>query len=164
MKPSRPNDHTISGIFVLILLSMFAVFSMIVVMLGVKAYRSTRQRYEASSEYRLLSSYLRSMVRAEDGFAGISVQEEDGRQILVLKETYGSDSYLTRIYVSDGYLREWFSHEENEFHPEEGDKICPAEGLEADISEGLLRVNVISRQGDPVEVSTVLYAEGIGGE
>ncbi|MBR2259200.1 MAG: DUF4860 domain-containing protein [Blautia sp.] len=164
MKPSTSNDHTISNIFVFILLSMFAVFSMIVVMLGVRAYKSTRTRYETSSEYRLLSSYLRSMIRAEDGFAGVSVEEKDGQQILVLREDYGTTVCLTRIYTWDGYLREWFSREENEFRPEEGEKICRAEELRAEISDGLLTASIKDGYGKTVDVSACLYAEGIGGE
>ena len=164
MKPSSQNDHTITGVFVFLLLSIFAVFSMIVVALGVRAYRSTRERAEASSEYRILSSYIRSMARSEDGIADVSVQDEDGVQAIVFEETIGETAYLTRIYVWDGYLREWFSHADNPFQPETGDRICPAGKLEAECTDGLLTARILDGRDRWVEVSTALYADGVGGK
>lgn len=162
MKTAGRNEHTISSVFVFLLITVFVIFSMLMIMLGIRAYHSTEVRSGANSSYRLLSSYVRSKIRAEDGFAEVRTENIDGIDMLTLGEDYDGEKYVTRIYCSDGKLREWFSREENPFEPAAGDEICAAQGFEASVQENLLTARMQDENGEWIETSIVLYAGGAG--
>ena len=164
MKTAGQGEHAISSVFVFMLLGVFMVFGMLMIVLGVRAYQSTESRTAGNNQYRLLSSYVRSMVRSEDGLADIHVEELDGIRMLSMEESYDGDKYVTRIYVSDGKLREWFSSAENPFDPAAGDEICDAGDFEAEIQNGLLTARVQDTDGGWIDVRVALYAGGAGRE
>jgi hypothetical protein len=153
------TTHSISGVFIFLLLGLFALFATLAVVLSAKAYRNSEERSEAHNEYRLLSSYVRSMVRAEDGPASFRVEKTEGVTTLTMEENYDGDRYLTRLYCSGGKLREWFSDAENPFVPEDGEPVCDAEDFYALIKDRLLSVGLKSRSGGWVNLSIALYSE-----
>ena len=57
------HSHPIAGVFVFLLLGLFAVFSTLMVLTGAKAYRGTVDRSDAHNRARIASSYIRSMSR-----------------------------------------------------------------------------------------------------
>ena len=162
MKTAGQNEHTISGVFVFMLISVFVIFSMLMITLGIRAYHSTEVHSRENSSYRLLSSYVRSKIRQEDGFAEVKSETIDGIDMLTLGEDYDGERYVTRIYCSDGMLREWFSREENPFDPAAGDEICEAQGFEARVQDRLLTARMQDENGDWIETHIVLYAGGAG--
>ena len=154
---SRQN-HTIAGAFVFLLLGIFAVSATIMVLLGVRFYRSQTERAEETAEYRILSSYVRSMVRAQDSAGTVGTDEIDGVPMLTLTENYDGWEYVTRIYVWDGSLREWFSDAEYAFDPASGEIICAAQSLDAQMENGLVTVTIEDTKGNPVEVRIAAHA------
>ena len=50
------SSHAVSGLFVFLLLGVFAVFSTVMVLLGVKAYRGAVERTEAHNASRISSA------------------------------------------------------------------------------------------------------------
>ncbi|MBQ3373658.1 MAG: DUF4860 domain-containing protein [Oscillospiraceae bacterium] len=167
----KSSSHAISGLFVFLLLGIFAVFSTVMVLLGVKAYRSAVERTEAHNSTRISTSYIRSMLRAEDeteifaletceGFVGEADGETAVRvETLTLHHDYDGEEYVTRIYVYGGFLREWFTHAEEPFRPDQGEIVCPAEELTAEYSGSLLKVQVAAG-GEREEVILALRAAG----
>ncbi len=168
MKEKVRQEHSIENVFIFVLLGVFAVFSMVMVLLGVRAYRSMGERADENNITRLLSSYVRSMVRSEDGLADIRVESgsengiADGSDVLVFEEDFDGDVYLTRIYVYDGFLREWFSEEAYAFNPAQGDEICEAGAFRAAINGSLLSVELESAAGQAIRSDINLYARGEG--
>ena len=156
MKNQKPMPHAMSGVFVFVLLGLFAVFSVVTVLLSAGAYRSIADRAGSDGTVRLSSAYLRSMLRARDEAGTVRVAEEDGVCTVVLSTYYDSDEYLTRIYVHDGMLRELFTEAEAPFEPENGETVCPAEEMEAELVDGLLRVRVLT-EGEWHEVDFALH-------
>ena len=122
MNRQKPSSHAVSGLFVFLLLGIFAVFSTVMVLLGVKAYRSAVERTEAHNNARISSAYIRSMLRADDEKGVFSIEhcegivaEEAGEksvtvEALSLLNNYDGEEYITRIYTYGGFLREWFTH------------------------------------------------------
>ena len=86
MKNRGNNNHSIAGAFIFLLLGIFAVFGTVMVLMGVKAYRSTDEQTNTHNEYRVLSSYVRSMSRTEDGYGEFRVEEVGGVQTLTIEE------------------------------------------------------------------------------
>ena len=145
MSKSGPS-HAISGVFVFLLLGIFAVFSTVMVVLGAKAYKSTADRAADHNASRISNAYIRSMVRSDDSSNSLRVDEIDGITSVTLVYDYDGEEYLTRIYVYDGILREWFTYAEAEFEPEAGEAVCAADEMKASLSGHLLSVQM--RHGD----------------
>lgn len=145
MSRSGPS-HAISGVFVFLLLGIFAVFSTVMVVLGAKAYKATADRAAEHNAGRIACAYVRSMVRADDDSDSLRVDGIDGLSTVTMHYNYDGEEYLTRIYVYDGMLREWFSYAEADFEPEDGEAVCAADEMQASLSGHLLSVRM--RHGD----------------
>ncbi len=167
----KAPSHLISGVFVFLLLGLFAVFSTVMVLLGVKAYRGAVARNGVHNTARISSSYLRSMIRADDEAGALRIERvpglvsgEDGedRQVEVdcvaLYNSYDDEAYVTRIYVWDGSLREWFTEASEPFYADAGDVVCPADSLEAELSGSLLTLRVATGE-ETAEVDIALHAD-----
>ena len=165
MKKNSAPSHVISGVFVFLLLGLFAVFSTVMVLLGTKAYRAAVERTGVHNTARINTAYIRTMLRADDEEGVFSVEEvegtvyEDGAvrtvpvETLTLYNDYG-EKYVTRIYVYGGSLREWFTRASEPFRADGGEVVCPADELIAEQTGNLLTVRV--RAGE--EWSTVYLA------
>ena len=162
MKNRGNNNHSIASAFIFLLLGIFAVFGTVMVLMGVKAYRSTDEHTNVHNEYRILSSYVRSMSRTEDGYGEFRVEEVGGVQTLTIEENVGLDSYMTRIYVSDGMLREWSVNEEYEFVPEHGTPIFAAKDFKAELDGQLLTASVLTNDDEWISVDVGLYSHAAG--
>lgn len=145
MSKNGPS-HAISGVFVFLLLGVFAVFSTVMVVLGAKAYKATADRAAEHNAGRIASAYVRSMVRADDDRDSLRVEKIGGLDSVTMHYDYDGEEYLTRIYVYGGMLREWFSYAEVDFEPENGEAVCAADEMRASLSGHLLSVGM--RHGD----------------
>ncbi len=143
MRKSAPS-HTISGVFVFLLLGIFAVFSTVMVLLGARAYRNTAQRADDHNAARLSTAYVRSMVRSDDEETALAPEEVNGLHTITMRNVYDEETYITRIYVYDGMLREWFASADLDFEPENGEAVCPADEMTAELDGPLLTVRVRS--------------------
>ena len=149
--------HAVSGAFVFLLLGVFAVSCLAMVLFGVRAYRESVARGQERSEERILSAYVRSMVRSLDAEGAAGTEEFPGvsGNILTLREEY-DEAYLTRIYVYQGQMYEWFSEETAEFEPDKGEKVCPAQELSAALSGNILTLEMRTEKGKTIRVQQVL--------
>ena len=145
MSKNGPS-HAISGVFVFLLLGIFAVFSTVMVVLGAKAYKATADRAAEHNAGRIATAYVRSMVRADDDRDSLRVDDIDGLSAVTMHYNYDGEEYLTRIYVYGGMLREWFTYADAEFEPEYGEAVCAVDELKASLSGHLLSVQM--RHGD----------------
>ena len=81
--------------------------------------------------------------RLESGKSGPQcIEEIGGIQTITMLNDYGGESSVTRIYVYDGMLREWFTEADVPFEPEYGETVCKADGLEAEMDGNLLTVKI----------------------
>ena len=85
-------QHSMQGVFVFVLLGLFAVMSTLMVLLGAQMYRNTVDHAEANNEGRLLGAYVRSMIRM-----GVAAGRED--------QVMGKIADLYEEQVEDGISR-----------------------------------------------------------
>ena len=157
------NNHAISGVFVFLLLGIFAIFSTIMVVMGAKAYRGMVDRSVTHNSIRVASSYIRTMLRSNDETGVLRVEDVNGIQTITMENDYG-DIYVTRIYLYDGKLREWFALAEIPFEPANGETVCSLDTMQAELKDGLLHV-VVSEHGTEMEIDYApRTAEPAGGE
>ena len=143
------RHHSMPGVFVFVLLGLFAVLSTLMVLLGAQLYRATVEHADVSSAQRILTSYVRTMTRGQDHENAVSVEEIDGVKTLAFREDIDGDAYVTRIYPYEGQLREL---------------ICPAEEFDPEIRDDLLTVRMMNGEGEPCMVRVNLRckaAEGV---
>ncbi|MBQ8963705.1 MAG: DUF4860 domain-containing protein [Clostridia bacterium] len=152
----RSVQHSMQGVFVFVLLGLFAVMSTLMVLLGAQMYRGTVERATLNNEDRVLGAYVRSMVRAQDAAQAVGVEAHGGVKALALRETLGEDGYVTWLYCYDGQLYEQFTGDDGDFSPLSGTAICPALGFEPRLEGGLLTVDMINAKGEPETVRVAL--------
>ena len=145
------SSHAISGVFVFMLLGIFAIFSTVMVVMSAKAYRGMVDSSATHNSMRVASSYIRTMLRSNDESGVLRVEDVDGVQTITMENDWG-DVYVTRIYLYDGKLREWFAMAEIPFVPENGESVCDLDTMTAEMENGLLHV-VVSKNGEVMEIS-----------
>ena len=144
------SSHAISGVFVFLLLGLFAVFSTVMVLMGAKAYRGTVDRSSYHNSMRVASSYIRTMLRSDDEEGVLRIEDIDGIQTITMENDYG-DIYITRIYVYEGKLRERFSLAELPFMPQTGESVCDLDSMHAEMKDGFLKV-LFTADGEEIEI------------
>ena len=92
----KTKSHSISGAFVFTLLGAFAVFSMLLVVLGAQAYRTTVDGASAHTRKRIAAAFVRNAVRAQDERGAIAVEDRDGLPVLATAIRGSSASCLPR--------------------------------------------------------------------
>ena len=157
MKRLTGESHGIAGVFVFLLLGVFAVFSTVTVVLGAQAYRGASERLSEHNLRRIAPAYVRSMLRADGGPGKPEIEEIAGVTALRLTDDYDGETYITRIYCWDGMLREWFMDGESEFLPEDGEAVCPLDAMTAQRDGSLLTV-MLARGDEAVPVRIALRA------
>ena len=152
----RTAQHSMQGVFVFVLLGLFAVMSTLMVLLGAQMYRNTVDRSTANNEDRVLGAYVRSMIRAEDTRDAMAVGEYDGVKTLAMREDLDGEPYVTWLYCYDDQMYEYFTSDDGTFNPESGTAICPAQRFEPSLENGLLTVDMINGKGEPETVRVAL--------
>ena len=152
----RTVQHGMQGVFVFVLLGLFAVMSTLMVLLGAQMYRNTVDHSAENNKGRVLGAYVRSMIRAEDGDQSVAVEELGGVTTLALHEDIDGEDYVTWLYCYDGDLYEQFTEAERDFNPASGTAICPAAAFRPSISGNLLTVDMVDGEGEVRVVQVAL--------
>ena len=150
------HSHTIAGVFVFLLLGVFAVFSTMLVLIGAQAYRTITERSEEHSLDRTMYAYVLNSLRGDDAAGTIEMRNEAGIDMLVVAYDYGWEVLEKRIYCYDGYLRELLTPAQNEFEPANGEKVCEAEDFRAQVSGNLVTIELTGADGELRTISAVL--------
>lgn len=148
--------HSISQVFVFLLLSVFAVFSTLMVLLGAQMYRGTVDQTERNGERRVLINYVKNVVRGNDCANMVRIDHRSGIDMLVFAYDFDGDLYETMVYCYEGELRELFIDAEQEFEPEYGESICKAQAFVPEMNDGLLTVHLTDAQGQNSELRIAL--------
>ena len=149
-------QHGMQGVFVFVLLGLFAVMSTLMVLLGAQMYRNTVDTTTANNEDRVLGAYVRSMIRAEDAANAMEVGEYGGVKALAMREDLDGEVYVTWLYCYEGQLYEWFTSDDGDFRPESGTAICPAQRFEPSLEGSLLTVDMTNAKGERETVRVAL--------
>lgn len=166
MNESRVSggDHgSLQGVFVFALLAAFALLSLVVVVIGARAYKGINASAEAAYTSRTGMSYLLGKVRGADEAGMISLLEQDGTQVLSLGGLYDGEWYNTYIYCDGESVLEYFANAKQAFSPEFGEAILPARSLSFSKDGALLSIELVDANGASHEASLFLSAGGEAG-
>ena len=159
----RRGGHSISGLFLFLLIGFFAIMSITLVLSGMQIYRQVTLQADENVEKQLALSYLNNKVRAYDGSGAVFVDTRDGISMLCLRERLDDEDFETLIYAYEGELCEQFTYMDEDFDPELGDRIVEVQSVRFEqIGPNLLRVDVILTDGSEHTTHMVLHSRQAG--
>ena len=111
------SPKMIQNVFVLLLLSLFAILSTFLVTVGAQLYRNTVESSEKNNAVRIVTTVLRSTIWAEDGGEGeIKVEKfrngDREMKVLSIIRQYGKTKenvWVKRVFVYNGELKEGYN-------------------------------------------------------
>lgn len=151
----REQSHRVNGVLMLLVYGGFALFSLLLVVVGARVYRNIVSTGQENTRVRAAFSYVAGKVHMSTG--SLSLKEEGDLKILVLGTQ--TEGYETRIFYYDGAVRELYQESEQEFLPEMGEKIVEVQEFHMEFTdEGNLLLRAVDSKGR--EQSLHLYIEG----
>lgn len=157
---SREPRGNIRGVFVFALLAAFALLSLVVVVIGAKTYRSIYRTADEAHSYRTGMSYIIGKVRGADEAGMLSLQSENGMDVLVLGSLYDGERYNTYIYCDSGAIKEYFAADTQAFDASYGEEILKAEQLRFTLEQKLLTISLTNAAGNTYVSKVALSAAG----
>ena len=130
MNSAAPRDgRHMSSVFVFLLIGTYVVFSLLLVLICVRAYQSVVDATDINSQVRTSITYVANKVRAADGM--VAFKQEGDYQVLNLRQGLDQEDegYETRIYFMEdpetgkGGLYEQVAMAEDPFDPELGELV-----------------------------------------
>ena len=132
------SNNRVDTVFVLMIFCVFAVSVFLVIILGGSTYRNMNDISQHGQSERIVLSYIRTKMRNIDD---VSVGSFDGNSKLELIEVFGTRTFVTAIYLYDGWVRELFRDVDNAFDPTHGVPIIQVEWLDFEqMDNGLIFV------------------------
>lgn len=145
--------HKLDSLFILLIFSVFAVVSLLLVAIGAGMYRRVVERMGINEEVRSSLSYVVNKVRANDEAGALSLKTYGGVPVLCMKQS-GEDSGLTNyVYFYNGEIRELLSFDDEGFQPENGDAIVAADNFTMEAQGGLYTFTVTDSSGKTTSIS-----------
>ena len=154
MKLRRENEqHTIDTVFTLSLLCVFAATALLSVILGARIYRQVVTDTQNHYTNRTALNYISEKIRQQDGQGSISVEIQENVPVLTMRDTSSESSYVTRLYLYDGYLKELYSREEDVLSLSSGQNIVELSSLfMEEVTPGLFHFQVTDETGNTEEL------------
>jgi len=110
------KKHQTNMLFALLVYSMFAILSLMLVLLGAQVYKRVINESDTRNSIRMTLSYVSNKIRAGDEMDKISIKEKNGTPILVISEEFDDVDLFTDevvrtkidtlIFFYEGELRE----------------------------------------------------------
>lgn len=135
--------HNLDGLAALLLFAVFAASVMAVLLTGAKAYRGVTRRDQEAYNARTAVQYVAQRVRQADSLYGITLEDFEGVECLVLGQ---GEPYITRLYCYEGWLMELYCLAGESFSPEDGERIIEAQELKLSLDQGMLGAQVLTAQ------------------
>jgi len=89
--------------FVFLLIGMYALFSLLLVLIGAGVYQRITDAADLNAQMRTSLTYVAGKVRAGDEAGNVAVEQVDGAPVLVLAHRHEDEMLLTRIFfLPDG--------------------------------------------------------------
>lgn len=155
----KRKAHSIDVIFMLVLFSIFAIMSVLLILIGSNVYGKILSSQEVSGNNRNMLAYITNKVRACQMEDGVFIEEKDGTQVLVILSADGEVVYETLIYEDNGKLKEATIEAGDEYTLDFGDVLAEVSDfrIKFDIATGVLNI-MVETDGEKRDVD--VYAGG----
>lgn len=154
MRENGRQQHTLSRLAALALLTVFALSTLLVLLTGASAYRRLLERGRESFAQRSLTQYIATRIRQGD--AAPVLEDFYGLQALRWEDGEGG---VTRLYCYDGSLWELYASGEIDLKPDAGERVLPLAKMTVTLEDGLFRGKLTEETGRVSEILLTLPAE-----
>ena len=140
MRPLKQDRHHISGLFVFLLLGIFALSGAVLVLIGSQVYKGSADRTAAHNQDRIAAAYIRSKLREADDRGMLSAESLDGADHLEIDND--EEGTVTILYVKDGMLHEWYTLKQltqtADIGQWGGEPVCELDAMEFSVDGNLV--------------------------
>lgn len=143
-----------NGLMILLLFGVFSVSVLGVLLSGAGVYRQLVRRDEHAYAQRTAAQYV--TMRLRQGSGKVSVEPFGDGEALELWEQIGGEAYVTRVYCSDGGVRELFCRADAQAAPQDGQVVLPAEAMHFQLEGDLLTVRLTNTDGEEMDLILAL--------
>lgn len=141
-------EHRIGGLFTFSLLGLFALLSLLIVVIGADGYRRVVHRGDAAFQTRTSLGYVAGKLRSPACRDGVMLETADGVTVLSLTEQTEDGPAVTSIYHRDGALYElYYLPEDMAFDPEAGQRLTEVAGFSMAVEGRLVRLTAAAPDG-----------------
>uniref|UniRef100_UPI0040572637 DUF4860 domain-containing protein n=1 Tax=Acetatifactor sp. TaxID=1872090 RepID=UPI0040572637 len=148
-------------LFVLALFGLFTLSALMLVTIGSEVYRHTVDDMGNNYETRTAVAYITEKIRQNDyittetsdsDYDNISISNLDGKQALMLSQTFNDEVYCTYLYLHEGYLKELFMKSDSYLGDNAaaaGQNICELSSFSMEqVSDNLLSLQITTPTGE----------------
>ena len=147
--------HMLDMLFPIALFLVLSASSLFLVTLAANVYRKSVVREELNYESRTCLAYVTEKIRQSDEKGGVETGTFDGLPCLILRQTFGEQSYVTYLYGYEGELRELFIQEGTSMRAADGQRILEIHDFNITEQErGIFRISCSDGNG----IESVTYA------
>lgn len=125
MNRNKEKSHMVDVLFVIALFFVFALSSLMLVVIGANVYQRTVENMDDSYRFRTTSAYITEKFRQNDAYESIEVGKIADSDALIFSQTIHESKYHTYLYLYDNQLKELFVKEGNSLGPNAGQDILP---------------------------------------
>lgn len=162
------EKHHIDNVFLLLLFAVFAGCILMVLLLGASSYEKIVTRDRKAFDARTGVQYVATKIRHADeagyietgSFEKCGDTEADGIPTLYLITREGEETYFTKIYYYEGYIRELFCPETISLQPEAGQEVMPASFFQVEQDGPLMRIVIGGENGEQRSINLMIRSSG----
>ena len=126
---NRERDSKFDLLAVLLLLCIFSVAILSLLLTGAGTYKNLTKSGQGSQDTQTEALYISNRIFQAESRDRMEIETIDGVQCLCIYEDAAQERYVTRVYCSDGWIRELYSSADVKFDPAYGEKIMQAQSL-----------------------------------
>ena len=94
----KRKAHSVEILFMLVLFSIFAIMSVMLIFIGANVYGKIIETQEINGNNRMILSYITNKIRTCQSDNGIFIENKDGTEVLVITTGEGDAVYETLIF------------------------------------------------------------------
>lgn len=148
MRIRNQQSHMIDFLFPIALFFVFAISSILIILMATNVYQSTVKASNISDSSRMSLSYVAEKVHQNDSEGSVKLDDFDGCKALITEQNYGGKSYRTYIYAHDGQLKELYMKDGMEAGAGAGTPIMEVKDFDiSEIDTGLFRISCRDAEG-----------------
>lgn len=152
----KKKPHSISVLFMLVLFTVFAILSVLLIIIGSNVYGNIVDSQEKNGNGRNVLSYVTNKVRTAESIGQVFIEEKDGIPVLVISG-YEQE---TLIFYKDGKLKEATISAGDDYNLYFGDVIATVDNFTFQINKdtNMLKLTVdIDNKLKSIEVYVGVY-------
>ena len=157
----KTRSSVVDVLFTLALFCVFSATALGITLIGSKVYSNSAKAMENRFNSSTAISYMKEKIHQHDHLGGITVEEIDGRSILVLTDETKQGKFKTLIYQDGGVLKELFVPFDSKVGLSAGQTIVPVKEFRIKaVESGLYKITIVGTDSIKQTVLVAVQSEG----